>query len=130
MSNAPHSTNRLHPVIYRIIIGLGVVLILGIVGFAGGTQAYNGLVLMAASLFVVVAIGIPLLLSRIWQRHRTGEERPERFRDWLRDEVEIWQGHLNGGDAIAGILLPITAVSVGMVIFAVVLNLIAPAGSH
>lgn len=130
MSDTPHSTNRLHPLIYRIMIGLGAVLIFGIYGFAGGHQAYNGLVLVAASLFVVVAIGIPLLLSRIWWRHHTGDNPPERFHEWLHDEFETWQGRLSGIDASAGILLPITAVSVGMVIFAIVLNLVAPGGSH
>ncbi|MGH6994897.1 MAG: hypothetical protein ACREES_04310 [Stellaceae bacterium] len=130
MSDTHHSTNHLHPLIYRIMIGLGVVLILGIYGFAGGHQAYNGLVLVAASLFVVVAIGIPLLLSRIWWRHHAGDNPPEGFREWLHDEFETWQGRLNGADASAEILLPITAVSVGMVIFAIVLFLVAPAGSH
>lgn len=68
MSDAHHSTNPLHRLIYRIMIGLGVVLIVDIYGFTDGHQAYNGLVLVAASQFVVVAIGIPLLLSRIWWR--------------------------------------------------------------
>jgi len=130
MSDVHHSTNRLHPLIYRIMVGLGVVLILGIYGFAGGNQTYNGLVIVAAILFVVVAIGIPLLLSLIWSRHHTNGNPPGRFREWLHGELEIWQGHLHGTDAIAGILLPIVAVSVGMVIFAIVLFLVAPAGSH
>ncbi len=125
-----HSTNRLHPLVYRIIIGLGAVLIFGIYGFAGGHQAFNGLVIVAAILFVVVAIGIPFLLSRIWWRHHADDSPPEGFREWLRDEFETWQGRLNGADAMAGILLPIVAVSVGMVIFAIVLNLVAPGGSR
>lgn len=130
MSDTPRPPVGLHPLIYRIMIGLGVVLILGIYGFAGGHQAYNGLVIVAAILFVVVAIGIPLLLSRIWSRHHTGDKPPAGFREWLGDEFEIWQGRLNGAEAVAGILLPIVAVSVGMVIFAIVLNVVAPAGSH
>lgn len=130
MSDAHHSTNRLHPLIYRIMIGLGIVLIAGICGFAGGHQAFNGLVIVAASLFVVVAVGIPLLLSRIWWRHHTSGNPPERFGEWLHDEFETWQGRLNGTDASVGILLPITAVSVGMVIFAIVLNLVASGSSH
>lgn len=129
MSDAQRPLNGLHPLIYRIIIGLGVVLILGIYGFAGGNQTYNGLVIVAAILFVVVAIGIPWLLSLIWSRHHTSNP-PARFREWLHGEFEIWQGHLHGSDAIAGILMPIVAVSVGMVIFAIVLFLVAPAGSH
>lgn len=129
MSDAP-PPNGLHPLIYRIIIALGVVLILGIYGFAGGSQTYNGLVIVAAILFVVVAIGMPWLLSLIWSRHHTNSTPPSRFREWLHGEFEIWQGHLHGTDAIAGILMPIVAVSVGMVIFAIVLFFVAPAGSH
>ncbi|MGH6967904.1 MAG: hypothetical protein ACREEN_02200 [Stellaceae bacterium] len=127
----PHSTDRLHPLIYRIMIGLGMVLLLGIHGFAGGSQTYNSLVLVAASLFVVVAIGIPLLLSRIGRRRPdVGGGQPERFRDWLREEFQLRRDHLKGGDAAFAILLPIVAVSVGMVIFAIELHLVAPIASH
>lgn len=130
MSDASHSSDELHPLIYRIMIGLAAVLIIGIYGFAGGTQAYNGLVLAAAILFVLAAIGIPFLLSRIWQRHRAKDGQPERFRTWLSAEFELWRDHLKGGDAAAAMLMPIFAVSIGMVIFAIVLHVVAPPGSH
>lgn len=113
------------------MIGLGVVLLLGIHGFVGGNQTYNGLVLVAASLFVVAAIGIGLVMSRILRRRAGATNgRPKPFRDWLREEFQLRRDHLKGGDAAFAILLPLVAVSFSMVIFAIVLNLVAPAGSH
>jgi hypothetical protein len=118
-----HPTDNLHPLIYGVIVCLAALLVVGIYGFSGGAQKYNGLVLTAAILFVMLAIAFPFILSRILRRREIGESRPERFRDWLTDEFEIWQDHLKGRDAAANILLPIIAVSLGMVIFAVELHL-------
>ncbi|MGH7000879.1 MAG: hypothetical protein ACREEA_05175 [Stellaceae bacterium] len=127
MPNGPHSTDSLHPLIYRVMIGLGVVLWLGIHGFVGGNQANDGLVLVAASLFVIAAVAIQLVMSRIMRRRRAaGAIRSERFRDWLSEEFQLWHDHLKGGDAAFAILLPLVAVSVSMVIFAIELHVVAP----
>jgi hypothetical protein len=114
----------LHPLIYRIAVGLAVILALGIYGFAGGTQKYNGLVLAAAILFVFATVGIASVLRHIGQRRQVRDGRPGRFRVWLGREVEVWQGHLKGSDAATTALLPLVAVSVGMVIFAIEVRLI------
>jgi uncharacterized membrane protein len=117
--------SRIHPLVYRIILDLAAVLIVGIYGFSGGSQQYNGLVLTAAALFVLATVGISLVMRRIGRQRQVGDERADRFRAWLNREVEVWQGHLKGSDAVAAILLPIIAVSVGMVVFAIELNVVA-----
>lgn len=131
MSDAPHPNDGLHPLVYRIMVGLGIVLLLGIHGFVGGNQPGNGLVLVAASLFVIAAVGIQLVMARICRRRRAaGAIRSERFRDWLGEEFQLWHDHLKGGEAAFAILLPLVAAAFSMVIFAIVLNFIAPVGSH
>lgn len=122
--NAARGEVRLHPFIYRITLGLAVVLALGIYGFAGGTQKYNGLVLAAAILFVFALVCISLVLRRIGRRRQTTAGRADPFSAWLNREVEICGGHLKGREAIATILIPLVAAAASMVIFAVELHLV------
>ena len=80
----PPGSTGLHPVIYWIIIGLCVWLVASVCGFVG--HGYTGLALTVVSLFIAVAVGIPVLLWRIW-RHGAG--RPQEsdetapVTDWL-----------------------------------------------
>jgi hypothetical protein len=117
-----HPTDNPHPLIYGIMVCLAALLVVGIYGFSGGAQKYNGLVLVVAILFVIVAVAFPYVLSRILRRRQTDADHSEPFRDWLADEFEIWHGHLKASDAAWNMLLPNIAVSLGMVIFAVELH--------
>lgn len=125
-----HSTNRpvsetLHPYVYAAIVALALVLVLSVWGFSGGA---TGLALAVVSLFVLVAVGLPAILWRIWRNHRPrGQTRPVRFADWTEGQFVVWQGHLKGKEAAVLVLLPVAAVSCGMTIFAVIAHFAAVA---
>jgi hypothetical protein len=111
--------DELHPFVYRAIIGLTIWLILSVwMLFSRG--AYESLTLSVITLFFLVLVGIPLLLWRIWQRNsdpseQHGHDAP--FRDWTSHGFETWTGSINGREASVQILLPISAVAIGMTIF-------------
>ncbi len=122
-AQTPAVTDQVHPLIYAAIIGLCLWLIFSVWGFSG--QGHTGLALTVVSLFIVVAVGIPLLLWRIARRNgvrRRPGDRPG-LGDWLARDVEIWPGRLKGADVAVQILLPIAAVAFGMSTFALVLHL-------
>jgi hypothetical protein len=119
----PGSTG-LHPVIYRTIVGLCLWLVISVWGFIGSGQ--TGLALTVVSLFIAVAVGIPVLLWRIWRgradhRHDAAEAMP--FGAWLDGEFEASPGRQRGVEAAVEVLLPIAAVAFGMSAFALVLHL-------
>ena len=118
----PVDSNRFHPWIYQLMVALAVVLVVSVWGFAG--PGYNGLVLTVVSLFFLVAVGIPVILWRIWSAHAHREEKPggpESFATWQEREIEIYGARLKGKDVAFQALLPIAAVSIGMAMFALVL---------
>jgi hypothetical protein len=82
------------------------------------------LVLAVASIFIVIAVAIPVVLWRISLRARPsrGRNESQRFVDWLAHDFEAWSGRQRGIDAAVEALLPIAAVAIGMSIFAVVLH--------
>ena len=115
--------SRLHPTVYFIIIGLCLWLIGSVWAFFG--QGYIRLALIVVTLFIGVAVGIPVIL---WQISRRGERptdsrAPRRFADWLSDDFETGRGRVTGKEAAMQILLPIAAVAFGMSAFALVLHL-------
>jgi hypothetical protein len=65
-SNIPVS-DLPHHAVYWIIIGLSAWLVLSAWGFFGG--GYTGLVLTVVSLFILIAVAIPVVLWQIWRRH-------------------------------------------------------------
>jgi len=122
-SNRPVAAG-LHPVIYRVIIGLCVWLVCSVWGFAG--PGYAGLALTVVSLFVAVAVLIPLVLWRISRRDpRRRAERavPLRITEWMSGDLDTWSGRLGGAEAAVQVLLPIAAVAFGMSGFALVAHL-------
>lgn len=119
-SNSPISLG-LPRQIYWIIIGLVIWLVISVWGFAG--TGYSSLVLTVVSLFLVVAVGLPLLLGLIATRHpRRCEAEPEKgsLREWLNHEFDAESGPMSARVAAVQVLLPIAAVSFGMTIFALV----------
>jgi hypothetical protein len=117
-------TNRLHPAVYTAIVGLALWLLLSVWFFAGaGVTDY---LLAIVSGFVIVAVGLPLVLSRVGRGRTATRELDERpWRSWMRSDFDTWQGRLSGMHAAVQILLPIAAVAFGMTIFGVTLRLVA-----
>ena len=121
-SNLPVSVN-LPRGIYAVIVGLAVWLVASVWGFAG--SGTTGLALGVVSVFIAIAVGLPLLLALIerrHRRHRSGDE-PAPLTDWLGREFDTHTGRLSGSTAAIQILLPIAAVAFGMTLFAVVRHL-------
>src|SRR5436190_14579026 len=117
---------ELHPLIYRIVIGLVALWTLSAWGFA--KHGYTSLVLAVVTLFGIIVVLIPFELWRIWRNH--SEERLHdsalSFREWLGCEFDTWQEQIRGADAAITLLLPLAAVSIGALIFAIVFRLVAP----
>ena len=113
------TSDQLHPWIYRMIVGLVLVLILSVWGFVG--PGYSGLALAVVSIFIFIAVAIPIILWRIWRNHLADPDEAESFAAWQARDFEICDGRLKGADAALQVLLPIAAVSLGMAVFAFVL---------
>ena len=113
------TSEQLHPWIYRMIVGLVLVLILSVWGFVG--PGYSGLALAVVSIFIFIAVAIPIILWRIWRNHATDPDEADSFAAWQERDFEICDGRLKGADAALQVLLPIAAVSLGMAVFALVL---------
>ena len=122
----PTTSDELHPLVYRSIIGLTIWLVLSVWAlFSRGT--YEGLTLSVITLFFLVLVGIPLILWLTW-RHNTepDTQRAEPFAEWASHTFETWTGRLNALEASMLILLPIAAVAFGMTIFGLVFMLTIP----
>lgn len=117
-------TQQFHPLIYWTIVGLCLWLVVSVWGFAAPGQ--TGLALTVVSLFIAVAVGIPVVLWGISRGARSRRKDPAetpRFGDWLACDFEDWSGRQRGRDAAVEVLLPIAAVAFGMSAFALVLHL-------
>jgi hypothetical protein len=122
-------TSHLHPFIYKLIVGVAAWMALAAWGFFR-QSGYIGLVLAVITGFLLVVVGIPYILWRIWRGGRSEMRTPaERegegsLGDWLNGDLDIWQGRLKGLDAMVSILLPLMAVAVGMTTFAILWRLV------
>jgi hypothetical protein len=117
-------TQQFHPLVYWTIVGLCLWLVASVWGFAAPGD--TGLALTVVSLFVAVAVGIPVVLWGISRGARSGRrDAPAtlRFGDWLGRDFEAWSGRQRGRDAAVEVLLPIAAVAFGMSAFALALHL-------
>ena len=117
-------SDQLHPWIYRAMVGLAVVLILSVWGFAGTGLSNLALVVVSGIIFVAVAVAvaIPTILWRIWRNHAFTADQGESFAAWQERDFEICEGHLKGADAALQVLVPIAAGPLGMAVFALVLH--------
>jgi hypothetical protein len=93
-------------------------------GFSG--NEHTGLALTVVSVFVFVAVTIPVLLWRIWRkdtdRRPCPPSQPVPFASWRARDLEICDGRVKGTQALVQVLLPIAAVALGMTVFALVLH--------
>src|SRR5262249_45362890 len=112
-------SKRLHAGVYGTLIGLALWLIMSVWLFAGG--GVTDYLLFIVSGFIVVAVGLPFILSRVGRNGdaATSGVAQRSFRDWAANDFDTWQGRLQGREAALQILLPIAAVAIGMTIFGV-----------
>ena len=118
-------TNQIHPFVYRAIALLALWFVLGAWGFFA-PAGYIGLALAVVSAFVLVAVGLPFVLSRFAKKRRDLDataKRPGSLRDWLAGDFDTWQARLRAREAVVAILLPLLAGAVGMTAFAIVLHI-------
>jgi hypothetical protein len=115
------ATSRLHPRVYILIVCLALWLALSVWIFAG-TGVIDYLLVIVCG-FVLVAVGLPILLSRVAREDELPDDHPIRsYREWSKSEFNTWQGRLSGTSAAVQILLPIAAVAFGMTIFGITLH--------
>jgi hypothetical protein len=124
----PAPNDKLHPIVYRLIIGLAAWLVLSIwLLFDRGS--YVVLILAVITTFFFIAVGVPLMIAFTWW-HNSGAREPSahaiRFREWLACEFTTRTGVLSAKAAAIQILLPIAAVSIGMTVFGLVLHFDMP----
>jgi hypothetical protein len=107
--------------LYWFIIGLVAWLVISVWGFV--SAGHSALALTVVSLFIAIAVGLPLILALIAWRHRpphTDHAETDSFREWLGREFDAHTGRLKGTAAAIQVILPIAAVAFGMTIFALV----------
>jgi len=115
---------RLHPVIYKIMLGLVLWMLLESWGFVAG--GYSAIALGMVTFFLIVSIGLVAALWRISRRNRTSgldKGRSRSFGAWLDGEFDTWGSRLHGTHAATQIILPIAAAAVGMTLLMIVLHL-------
>jgi hypothetical protein len=123
-------SDQLHPLVYMAIIGLALWFVLSAWGFA--SDGYTDYLLAVVSGFIVIAVGIPLVLSRIGRKHqrpKQAKERSESLGEWAAGEFDTWQDRVKGTNAAVEVLLPIAAVPFGMTAFGIVLHFTAHGAS-
>jgi len=122
---APDNLARgIHPAIYLVILGLALVFIACAGTFAAHNDSYY--VIAIACGFIVAAIGLPY---QLWRVRRHGHDPRDvslshrTLRGWFNADLDIWEARIKGRDAAAAILLPIAAVSIGLLCLAIVLHI-------
>jgi len=118
---------RLHPRVYELLVVLALWLMLSVWLFAGGGIVDYLLVIVCG--FIVVAVGLPLILSRVTRIDDGGDgDKVPSYRDWSAADFDTWQGRLSGAQAATQILLPIAAVAIGMTVFGIAFHIAEHAG--
>jgi len=127
------TTRRLHPAVYRILMGFVAGWILLTVTFflggAGGGHPYGGLVVPVVAVLALIGILIPLVFWRIRLAHpgRNNRVRPTgSLHAWLSKEFMIWDGHERARDAAIMVLLPGAAAMLGGLALVIVFHLVGP----
>jgi hypothetical protein len=112
---------HLHPTVYWAILGLTLWYVVAVwFGFSGGS--YVDYLLAVVTGFIFIAVALPLIAWIVWRRNRDRPTRHrETFADWASAEVDIGPGgKVKGTIAAVEILLPIAAITLGMIGFAII----------
>ena len=110
--------DRLHPKIWALLIGFVIWFAVAIWSF--GTGGYVDWLLTVVSAFLVIAVLLPVILSRV-ARDRSKRVRGT-LRDWASGDFQTWQDREKGIEAAAEIVLPIAAAAIGMTAIAIVFH--------
>jgi hypothetical protein len=122
------NADRVHPRVYKAMVGLAVMWIVATLAF-WVDASQTGDAFLFAVVLIVVAVAIPLALMRIGRHSQgAGFERAAggSFRDWQRGELSVWGSRLRASEAAVQILLPLAAVAIGMLVFAIVAAIVLP----
>jgi hypothetical protein len=82
-----------------------------------------GLPLAMMSVFLLVAILLPLALALVWKRHPLPDQHhPHQlsFHDWSGGDFAVWGARLHGTHAAIDVLLPLAAVAFGLTALGIV----------
>ena len=120
----PRSTT-FHPGVFKGVVLLGSLFVLAAWGFAG--HGITDMLLVVVSGFFFVSMGLVTMLWLTRRRHPRDdlgdrECRTDSFGHWACRDVETSSGRVRGSLATIEVLLPIAAVAVGMMAFAVVVH--------
>lgn len=113
---------RLHPVVYDIAIGL-IALFTVSAWLVFDRKPETGLPLSMITLFFLIAISIPAIIAHVWRRKAdlsAADRKIVPFREWLSGEFPVWGSHIRTSEAMIDMLLPLAAVSFGMVAIGIV----------
>lgn len=121
---APALAHRIHPGVYAIAAGLALLFIASAWTFVAPDRTYYSLAVVTG--FIGLAVGLPYQLWRV-RRHghdpRDSSLSPRSLSNWLATDFDTWQERLKGSDAAIAILLPVAAVSIGLLCLAIVLHI-------
>jgi hypothetical protein len=122
------TSDRLHPAVYVALIG--AVLLFAIAVWSFAVDRYTDYLLVIVSGFALIAVGIPLILSRVGRDESASRETADSsFREWAQRDFETWQDRVRGANAAIEILLPISAIAIGMLAIGIVLHLSVHGGA-
>jgi hypothetical protein len=82
-----------------------------------------GLPLAMVSVFLLVAVLLPLALAFVWKRHPLPhQQHPHQlsFHDWSVGDFAVWGARLHGTHAAIDVLLPLAAVAFGLTALGIV----------
>lgn len=118
-------SNELHPTVYKAMIALAILLVVSIWSLAGTRDENLPRAIISALVFFAVLI--PTAAWWTWRRHRpsAGANEAGSFRDWKSEEFVAWQDRMSGRAAAIQVLLPLAAVSMGMLVFSILAHVLA-----
>jgi hypothetical protein len=105
---------------FLALIGGSLAWFVGVGWLAYATGIDGAFAMLIASVFAVVAIGLPALLVAVG-RSRRDRAGSVHARLWLRGRFETWTGRIRSREALVQVLLPISATAVGFTLIAIVL---------
>jgi hypothetical protein len=126
-SQGPHArgrsaedvSNRPHSAIYKTMVGLAVSFVVSAWVFFGNAS-HMGLILAIVCVLFIMAIGIPHILWRAGENETDPTEQAPALGAWIRSDFVTWTGNQTSVTAAVEILLPITAVAVGIMALGIV----------
>jgi hypothetical protein len=122
----PPVSDHLHPLVYIAIMALAAWFAIAAWGFA--TDGYTDYLLAVVSGFILIAVGLPYALSRIWRKTHPREavdQDRKSFGEWASGQFATWQDRTSGANAAVEVLLPIAVAAFGMTAFGIVLHIAA-----